>query len=197
MPTSKSELIAALEASRDDLLAKVRPMPEEAFSQGRYENGWNAKQILAHVASIEWTYPKLIEVAHAAAGGTAADTTAERAERAKSEDEGHLHVRRTTDEESKGVPTRPAEGGILNYNDRQVAKREDASVAELISEFEKNRAATIAAVQAIDDALFDVTIRSAGGITGPLGDVIRAVAVGHIQMHAADIAGVEWKGPRF
>ena len=42
-------------------------------------------------------------------------------------------------------------GGNDSYNDRQVAKRAGASVDELLAEFEKNRAATIQAVEAADD----------------------------------------------
>ncbi len=66
---SKGELLAALRASRDEVLAIVRALPPERLEEGRYEAGWNGRQILAHVASIEWTYPKLIEIASEAEGG--------------------------------------------------------------------------------------------------------------------------------
>ena len=67
----------------------------------------------------------------------------------------------------------------------------------MIDEFERNRAGTIAAVDAADDALLQTSIRSAGGMTGALAGVLQAVAVGHVQMHVADITGEEWTGPRF
>jgi hypothetical protein len=70
-----------------------------------------------------------------------------------------------------------------------VEKRADATVEELIDEFEKNRAATIAAFESADEALFSVPIRSAGGITGPLGTVLHYVAVLHVNQHVKDIAG--------
>ena len=90
---------------------------------------------------------------------------------------------------SAGTPTRIAQGGILSYNDRQVAKRAGATVDELLAEFEQNRAATIAAVEGVDEALLAKEIRSAGGITGPLAGVINAVAVLHVQAHVNDIVG--------
>src|SRR5256885_1441719 len=52
---SKAELLARLTASRDHVVATVRALPAEALERGRYENGWNGRQILAHVASIAWT----------------------------------------------------------------------------------------------------------------------------------------------
>jgi len=62
-------------------------------------------------------------------------------------------------------------------------------VAELLAEFEKNRAATIAAVETAGDELLRTPIRSAGGITGALASVIQAVAVLHIRGHVNDIVG--------
>src|SRR5260370_38212803 len=59
---SKAELLARLTASRDHVLATVRALPAESLERGRYENGWNGRQILAHGASIEWTYPRLIDI---------------------------------------------------------------------------------------------------------------------------------------
>jgi hypothetical protein len=59
----------------------------------------------------------------------------------------------------------------------------------LLTEFETNRAATIAAVEAAGEELMNVTIRSAGGVTGPLAGVINAVAVLHVIAHTNDIAG--------
>lgn len=159
---SKSELLHLLRSSGAELLDTLRPVPAERFEEGRYENGWNGRQILAHVASIEWTYPRLLEIPNQGASGA---TTAE------------------------GLPTRTAQGGIDAYNDRQVQKRADASVADLLAEFEQNRARMIAAVEAVDDARLAMPIRSAGGVTGPLGLVIQRVAVDHIQAHTRDIVG--------
>jgi len=80
-------------------------------------------------------------------------------------------------------------GGNDSYNDRQVAKREHLTVAELLAEFDQNRAATIQAVEAADEALFARRIRSAGGVVGPLALVFHQIAVAHVLGHARDIAG--------
>jgi hypothetical protein len=166
---SKDELLAALRASRDEVLAIVRALPPERLEEGRYEAGWNGRQILAHVASIEWTYPKLIEIASEA---EAASLTA------------------SGDTGAGELPTRAMRGGNETYNARQVAKRDHLSVAELLLEFERNRAATIKAVDAAAEPLFGVRIRSAGGVTGTLAAVFYRVAVAHVLGHARDIAGI-------
>jgi len=179
---TRIELLAALRTSGDDAVRALRAQPEAAFDTGGYENGWNGRQIVAHIASIEWTYPRLLDIAAQAAPDAAAPAAG---------------VRRTTPEEVPGLPTRTAAGGIDSYNDRQVQKRADASVGSLIDEFERNRAATVAAVEAADDGLFGRPIRSAGGITGVLADVLNAVAVQHVAMHVADIAGAKHDGQRW
>ena len=162
---SKAALLEALRASRDEVLAILRGLPLERLEEGRYENGWNGRQILAHLASIEWTYPRLIDIARdAPAADTAASTPG-------------------------AETTRTMRGGNDAYNDRQVAKRAHHSVDELVSEFEQNRAATIRAVEAAEESLFTRRIRSAGGVTGPLALVFYRVAVDHVLGHARDIAG--------
>jgi hypothetical protein len=172
---TRSELLAALRASRDEVLRLVRGVPPDRLEEGRYENGWNGRQILAHVASIEWTYPRLIDVAR--------ETPAMAAGAPAAADGGPLAAR-------------TMRGGNDAYNERQIAKRAHLSVAELLEEFERNRAATIRAVEAatiraveaVSDELLARPIRSAGGVVGPLARVIHAVAVAHTLGHARDIA---------
>ncbi len=170
---SKAELLEALRSSGQEVLAKLRELPAEKFEEGRYESGWNARQILAHVASIEWTYPRLLGIAEQAPT-SAAESTVEPARNESGEG---------------SPPTRTAQGGIISYNERQVEKRAQASVADLLDEFQTNRAATIAAVEGADDALLSTPIRSAGGITGALAGVFNAVAVLHVRAHLRDILG--------
>lgn len=159
---SKQELLAAIHASREEVLSTVRGMSPSAMEEGRYENGWNAREILAHLASIEWTYPKLIDVARSAD---------------------------TAPREGAGLPAREMRGGNDSYNDRQVAKRADKSVAELLAEFEENRTATVRAIESVDEALLARHIRSAGGLVGPLALVFHLVAVDHVRGHLRDIVG--------
>ena len=163
---SKAELLEALRSSGKMALDTLQALPGEKWTEGRYENGWNAREILAHLSSIEWAYPKLIDLAR---GVTPEKTPA-----------------------PQQAVTPPPGGGtpqILNYNERQVAKRADATVEQLLGEFEQNRAATIAAVESAEEPLFGVEVTSAGGAKGPLSAVMTFVAVEHVKMHVRDITG--------
>jgi Mycothiol maleylpyruvate isomerase N-terminal domain len=160
---TKPQLLAALRQGEKDIIDKLSHLPAERFEEGRYENGWNGRQILAHIAAIEWSYPRLIEVAR---GGE-----------------------RPADQKAAVPPTRTASGGINSYNDRQIERYAGATVDELLEVFRKNRATTIAAVEATDDGLFLREVKSAGGIQGPLGVVFNYVAVLHVQTHVNDIVG--------
>jgi len=168
MTASKAELLDKLRTSGDEVVSKLRAIPAESYEQGRYESGWNGRQILAHIASIEWSYPRLIDVAREAQSPKPAEQPKEA---------------------SPEPATRPARGGINDYNERQVEKRAQMSVEDLIAEFEQNRATTIAAFEQADDSLLSQPIKSAGGITGPLADVVSMIAIMHVDQHARDIAG--------
>lgn len=160
MAPSKAELLDQLRSGASELREKLAALPAEEFAKGRYENGWNAREILAHIASIEWTYPRLIEIATQPPAA-----------------------------ESKEPPTRQARGGILSYNDRQVAKRAEASVEELLDEFNTNRSALLDAIEATDDETLNKEVTSTGGFTGPLAQVLQWVAVDHVRAHLNDILG--------
>lgn len=184
---TKSQLLDVLRSTGDEAIERLRTLDPASYELGRYEDGWNGRQILAHVAALEWTYARLIDVARQAP----AEPAPAPAQAAPAE------VHRTTPDESAGVATRPVRGGIDDYNARQVEKRAGATIAELLDEFAANRAKTIAAVEAAEEDLLAMPIRSAGGITGPLASVIMAVAVQHVMMHIADITGEQWQGQRW
>jgi len=74
MTASKAELLDKLRTSGDQVVSKLRGLPPESFEQGRYESGWNGRQILAHIASIEWSYPRLVDVAREAQSPKPAET---------------------------------------------------------------------------------------------------------------------------
>lgn len=160
----RTELLESLRSSGGEVVLRVRSMSPADFERGRYENGWNARQILAHIASIEWTYSRLVDVAREA--GPVTSTTAE----AEAEP---AHRAPRTDN--------------LSYNERQVAKRADATIPELIEEFERNRASTIRAVEEADDETLAANVRSAFGYEGTLAQVVRFVAVDHTLIHLRDI----------
>ena len=154
---SRDDLIAALESDAESLESAVSALPEEAFERGVYEHGWNARQLLAHIAAIEWTYPRLIE----------------RAEQRTAGDD---------------VPQGDGAGFDMDaYNAKQVARRDDLPVEQLMTEFRRNRAATIDAVRGADEALLAQATRSAGGVEGTLLDVLISVTVGHVRDHADDL----------
>lgn len=153
---NKADALAALESDAEAVAAVVAGRASGEWDAGVYENGWSARQLLAHLAAIEWTYPKLIERAReapAASGG--------------------------------------AGGGfdMDAYNHRQVAKRADAPISDLLAEFARNRAATIAALREADDDLLARPARSAGGVEGSLLDVFASVSIGHVREHLADLRG--------
>jgi hypothetical protein len=162
---SRAEIVELLRDTGAEAVRKLRALDPASFEEGRYESGWNGRQILAHVASIEWSYPRLIEVARAASEPAEQKAPAENA------------------------PAKQPGGGINDYNARQVEKRASASVQDLIDEFEANRSATVAAFEAAEEALFSVPIRSAGGAQGPLANVVKYVAVQHVAQHVKDITG--------
>lgn len=156
MTVTKSELLEALHASEAEVLDQLRTIAEPEFEKGRYENGWNAREILAHIASIEWTYPRLIDLAKEAPQGDEA-------------------------------PKKEAKGGIGSYNDRQVAKRAESTMEQLLSEFETNRRATIKVVEEADEETLSKVVTSSGGFHGPLAQVLHWVAVDHVRLHLNDI----------
>lgn len=159
---TKDRLLEALRECGEEALGKLRNIPPEKYEKGAYENGWNGRQVLAHITGIEWTYPKLLDVARGA------DKPKE-------------------SEKPKEPAHKPAQGGIGSYNDRTVERYKDNSVAELLDMFEANRATTIKAVEEADAELFAVPVKTAGGINAPLGNALNYVAVLHVRGHVDDI----------
>ena len=164
---AKARLLEALRTSEQRLIDRLSGQPPEHFEQGAYESGWNRRQILAHVASIEWTYPRLIDLARGVSPA----------------------AEKPREPSPAPASSSPLRGGINDYNERQVEKLADATVAQLLDLFRENRARTIAAVEQAEADLFAKEIQSAGGIRGPLATVIEAIAVHHVAGHLNDIAG--------
>ena len=177
---AKNELLDALRRTAADVVAKVSALDDATLAGGRYENGWNAKEILAHMASIEWAYPRLIDLARGAHAGSPG-----RQPPPAAPSEARPAGASSVQAKPGGTPA------INDYNARQVAKRAGATKDELIAEFQKNRAALITAVQQADDGLFSREITSAGGAEGPLAAVLQFVAVDHVRVHLRDLIGTE------
>jgi uncharacterized damage-inducible protein DinB len=92
---TKAQLLDLLRMTGEQAVAKLRALDAAAFERGRYEGGWNGRAILAHVAAMEWTYARLIDVARQVpAGESSAATLGE--------------VRRTTRARWRSAPARPS-----------------------------------------------------------------------------------------
>ena len=149
---TKAELLVALESSRDEVVDGIAGID---LSIGVYEGGWSGLGLLAHIASMEWTYPRILELPTA------------------------------TDEEA--ARPRDTSVSVDDYNRRQVERRANLPVGDLVDEFVRNRARTIEAVEACPEESFDRRVRSAGGTVGTVTDVLWFVAVEHVLGHLEDL----------
>ena len=154
---TRSELLAALRDDAARLPDVAASIGEADLERGVYENGWSARQLLAHIAAIEWTYPRLIEQAQIPADPRSAGSSSGRFD-------------------------------MDAYNQKQVANRSSAAIADLLAEFTRNREATIDAVVNADAALLEQPTRSAGGVEGTLLEVLVGVTVEHVRGHIEDLA---------
>jgi hypothetical protein len=159
---SKQEILEGLRSSGARAGETLRALDAGQLEAGVYEGGWNRIQLVAHIASIEWTYPRLIRMAEA------------------TRDNGGGRQR----------PGGDPRGGMDSYNERQVEQRAGQTIEQLVEEFERNRAATIEAVEAVDDELLAESVRSGGGIEGTLAEVLKSVAIDHVLGHLVDLTGL-------
>ncbi|MGI8608765.1 MAG: maleylpyruvate isomerase N-terminal domain-containing protein [Candidatus Dormibacteria bacterium] len=150
---TKTELIAALRTAGTDVSSQLKGLPAESFDRLGDADGWTGKQHLAHIASTEWTIPRLFDLAQA-------DDAAQQAAAAF---DNHA------------------------YNAKQVGRRAARTVGQLLEEFETNRAATIAAIEAADESLLSLKVSSAGGVHGKLGRVLQYLCVEHVGDHLKEI----------
>jgi hypothetical protein len=77
VPT-KEELLRGLADGGEALHRVCDRIDGAGWHAGRYEGGWNARQLLAHLASAEWTYPRLLDLARAARAGEGSGTASAR-----------------------------------------------------------------------------------------------------------------------
>ncbi|MBI3967163.1 MAG: DinB family protein [Chloroflexi bacterium] len=159
VPT-KAELLELLRTSGRELRGKIEALPAAGLEEGRYEGGWNGRQILAHVAAIEWMLPRIVDRARQQAAAPTAESSGQ-----------------------------TEQWDVNAYNDKQVSRRASLSIAELVDEFERNRAASIAAVESTDEALLTAPVRLANGRVSPLAGELRRLAIDHAGGHLRDITG--------
>ncbi len=74
MPADKTDIIAVIRDVQGEVERLVSSTPESAWSKQAYEQGWNASQLLCHMASTSGVAGFLISMANAAgSGGMGAD----------------------------------------------------------------------------------------------------------------------------
>ncbi len=138
---SKADVLRALREGEQGASERLGAISPERFEQGSFEQGWNARQTLAHVASMEALYRGMITV---------------------------LTGRRSVDEDAPGPPPGahapdPEEGDEEGDEDESVSfevlfqamidERADATPAALLGEFRRHRRGLIRIVAETDEAL--------------------------------------------
>lgn len=74
MPAEKRDVIDAIRSAQQEVERLVSSAPESAWSKQAYEQGWNAKQLLCHIASTSGIAGFLIGMAKGpGSGGMGAD----------------------------------------------------------------------------------------------------------------------------
>lgn len=150
-------LIADLRDSGVEFRDRVLGFSPGALETGIYENGWNGREVVAHLAGIEWSLPGLIT-------RTLAGRKADRA-----------------------TPSAKELMTMDGYNAREVLRRRDTSLAELVDEFSRNRDATMAAVASLTPGQLETPAKSLGGASGTVEDVLRRVAIEHLRQHLREV----------
>jgi hypothetical protein len=69
MPANKSEVISTLREAQQEVEKVASSLPEAAWSKGVYESGWNARQLLCHLAESSGVASYLVGLAQAPAEG--------------------------------------------------------------------------------------------------------------------------------
>ncbi len=153
----QQELVETLRIHGVGVIATLNALPSNVGARDG-AGPWGPHELVAHIASMEWTYPRLIEVADTA-----------------------------RDASSDDRPRRGFRDGNDAYNARQLALRRSTPMADLVDEFARNRRATIEGVTNMDPSLLDAPLSSAGGVTGTLESVLTSVAITHVDEHLQEL----------
>ncbi len=157
MPTDKETIVNAYCRAQGQAEELVASTPASAWSRGAYDQGWNAKQLLCHLADSCNVGRFLIGLAKeprprpAAGGGDAGAFD------------------------------------IDKWNAQQVALREGKSIPELLTELQVNIGRETEAIEAQPDELIAAHTRAPWGAEGTLGDLIMGTISQHFQTHLSDL----------
>lgn len=158
MVSSREEIILGISnvVSRSEDLAAG--LSDEQWARPAYERGWNARQILAHIAAMGSISPVFIGWAKnppPAPGGSSGS--------------------------GGGVPDPDA------WNAQQVAARDAKSVAELLAEIRAGHQAGVQALESVTDEQLSTTVTLLGH-TESAGTLLRVFLVDHSLGHLGDLA---------
>lgn len=157
----RSDVIEALRVFCVELEETVSAAPDAVWSRQIYRNGWNGRQVLAHIASTS---------------GVAGFA---------------LALSRMPDQMAGARASLPARsGGALDqdaWNLQQVALRESRSVEELLGEVRSNTERDAGLVEAASEEELERRFRAPWEIEGPLAEVIVDSVKGHLGVHLADL----------
>lgn len=163
MVASRQDVIDTLIEVRTDVERLVEAAPESAWTKGVYENGWDARQVLAHIASTSGVASFLLAMANLPESSGAALGGAPGFDR--------VAFDRQNDE----------------FNRQQVAMRSGKSVEELLDEIRGNLLRDIQAVEVASEELIARHYRAPWGVEGTVGEVITASLREHLGTHVADL----------
>ena len=155
--TSRKQVIETIRAFEIEVRELAGALSDQAWTGQAYENGWNARQLLCHIASTSGVAQFLLTLARAPAGGVT------------------------------GVPTSSGGYDIDEFNRQQVAMREGRTVAEITAEIVSNLERGTAAVEAAPDEELAKRFRAPWGIEGSLAEVIAGSFREHLGLHLADL----------
>src|SRR5574341_2036316 len=153
---SKEEIRRRLDELLHEIEATVSSLPESAWSTRIYENGWTARELLAHMASTSGTAGFLLAMANAPA------------------------------REGGGGAGPGANFNIDDFNAQQVASRKDKSTAEILAEIRSILERDKSVVSAAAEDLLGKQYTAPWGTEGALSDVIVESLNGHLGTHLAD-----------
>ena len=156
MTITKEEIITAIDKARGDARQLAAGASESAWTSGVYENGWNAKQLLCHLAltaNVPGYLIGIAQVARSSSGG--------------------------------GAPSL----NVDEFNEREVARRRDNPVSEILDEIDATYETSIAAVKAAPDDLLAGTMRTPWGTEGVLAEMILHEDLrDHVMVHLSEMA---------
>ena len=156
MTITKEEIIEAIDKARGEARRLASAASDSAWTSGVYENGWNAKQVLCHLALAANVPAYLIGIAQAPKSSS-----------------------------GDGAPGLDVD----EFNEREVARRQEKPVSEILDEIDATYETSISAVTVAPDDLLAGTMRTPWGTEGVLAALILHEDLrDHVMVHLSEMA---------